>query len=217
MSLSRLARQCPECPGTARPALQGTDPGLVCDHCGHAWELGRLPSGHQLLLKEWAGQQVSQSLPNSKQPSSASPLLDEVPANKANTPSKEREAFTKRYWLKAQHIELLSLAHGQRKTVEQHDDEGRLVQVIWHHPKSDEARRFRSTLELRQHRKRAERKPKVVWVKEEELAAAAKAQKENRTIELGPNGESGRVEFHPKNSEMAKKYLAQICVIRKLR
>ena len=204
MNLSRLARRCRECPGTARPALQDAGPGLVCDECGEAWELVRLPIGHQILLSEWAEQQA------------ARPLVVER-TNKSNSSSRERGAYSKRFWLKAHHIELLSLVQSQRKSAEQRDSEGRLVQVIWHHPKSEAAQRFRSTLELRQHRKNEERRPKIVWVKEDEIAAAADALRLGRTIELGPSGERGRVEFYPEDSAMAKKYLAQICVIRQIR
>ena len=214
MDLSRLARQCPECPGTAHPALQKAGPGLVCDECGEAWELGRLPIGHQILLNEWGEQQASRSISKAASLSAVSHPSVIERAKPTNSSSKIREEFSKRFWLKAHQIELLSLAQSRQETVERRDAEGRLVEVVWHRPKSQEALRFRSTLELRQHRKRAERKPKIVWVKEEELAAASEALQFGRTIELGPNGERGRVEFYPEDSEMAKKYLAQICVVR---
>lgn len=214
MNLSGIARQCPECPGTARPALQAAGPGLVCDNCGDAWEFSQLPIGHQILLLEWANQQIVRS-PSEVESSSSvcQPLVDKG-ASQTNSSTKEQGAFSKRYWLREHQLQVLSLAQSQRETIKQRDAEGRIVEVIWHHPESEEAMRFKSTLELRQHRKRAGRKPKIVWVKEEELAAAVEALQLRRTIKLGPSGERGSVEFYPKESEMAKKYLAQICVVR---
>jgi hypothetical protein len=203
--------QAPACPRCRVPRFVfavNSGFSVVCPSCKRQNPLHSLPLSEQNRIRtELAIVPSGSSVPRAANPTA--PMQDPKRRN-----ASEREPSVKRFWLKEQELKLLGQSMQMRASASAHDSEGRLIEVNWHDPHSELARRFRSTFELRRHRKSRERQPRTIWVRPDEVAAALSAMEKKKPVPIGEGGEAGRAVYFSPSSTEAQRFRAQICVER---
>lgn len=216
------AHACPRC--RSPRLIVSVNPGfaVACPSCKRHDPLHSLPLSEQNRIRaELASIQPGSSVPREApdiQSSAVSVPHGAKPAvpKRTSKPRKasEREPSVKRFWLKDQELRLLNQAMLKQESTSAHDPDGRLIEVNWHHPDSDLAHRFRSTLELLRHRKSREKRPRTLWVRPDEVVAARKAMETKKPVPIGEKGEGGRAVYYTPSSVEAQRFRAQLCVER---
>lgn len=216
------APACPDC-RIAR-FIVAVNPGFAvfCRSCNRCDPLHALPLSEQNRIRaELALIPSGRSIPRAATDTLSSGVSVQDGAKPAvltreSKPQKvsEQTPSVKRFWLKDQELLLLGQSMLTHASTSAHDPDGRLIEVNWHDPDSDLARRFRSNLELLRHRRSRERRPRTLWVRPDEVATARKAKETEKPVPIGENGEGGRVVFFAPSSAEAQRFRSQLCVER---